>query len=111
MYDTGTDAIPEYVGGGGDHAGVRRTCRSVFRHYCRYVDSAKEPTQVSAYPKKLSGGGHKQAHIEQKYLWRPIKEALTNALVPGYFYMKLWRTENPKDSREKSANPHSVESA
>ncbi len=75
------------------------------------VDSAKELLKCLYTPQKLSGGGHKQAHIEQKYLWRPINGALTNALVPGYLYMKLWRTENPKDSREKSANPHSVKSA
>jgi hypothetical protein len=35
------------------------------------------------------GGGHKQVQIDQKYFWRPIKEALTTALILSYLYMKL----------------------
>jgi len=35
------------------------------------------------------GRGMKEAHIDPKNFWRPIKEGLTNALIPGYLYMKL----------------------
>ncbi len=85
-------------GGGGDQAFGEPADQYLDTTVGMWIPLRKKPTgtQVSAHPQKNNlEGGHKQTHIDQKYFWRPIKEALTTALVPGYLYMKLWRTENP----------------